>query len=334
MKNNILKIDDLKIIYQKKNKNFLALSKINLELNKGEILGIVGESGSGKSTLGLSIIRLLPLQAEIKSGQIIFKKKNIYSIKEGKFNKDIRGKEISYIPQNPQNSLNPVFKVGKQLGDIIRFRVEDSLEEKNTKQTAVEIMTRMGIADAEKRLNEYPHQFSGGMKQRVLLSMAFVTNPSLLIADEPTTALDVTVEAQILGLLRELIEEYQTSIIYITHDLGVISEIADRIAVFYAGTIVEKNKRYNIFNNPKHPYTEALISCLPGENKKDKLTVIPGEIPNLSDLPSGCNFHPRCKYAKQKCKKEVPDLFQLDNGGKAACFYHQEVGKYQSTSLI
>lgn len=329
MKNSILKIDNLKIVYKKKNQNHLALNNVNLELNKGEVLGIVGESGSGKSTLGLSIIRLLPLQAQIRDGQIIFKNKNIYSIKESKFNKDIRGKEISYVPQNPQNALNPVFKVGKQLRDIIKFRVKDTLKDKNIKQTAVEIMTKMGIADAEKRLNEYPHQFSGGMKQRVLLSMAFVTNPSLLIADEPTTALDVTVEAQILELLTELIEEYQTSVIYITHDLGVVSDIADRVAVFYAGTIIEKNKRYNIFNNPRHPYTEALISCLPKENKKDRLTVIPGEIPDLSDLPSGCNFHPRCKYAKQRCKEEVPDLFEIENNGKTACFYHQEVGRYQ-----
>ncbi len=324
---NILEIDKLKIVYRKRKKDFLALDCVNLQLKKGEVLGIVGESGSGKSTLGLSIMRLLPPQAKIQNGNIYFKGQNICKIREGKFNKEMRGKEITYIPQNPQNSLNPVFTVGRQLKDIIRYRAKNNLGNQSIDEKAVKIMTEMGIADAEKRLDEYPHQFSGGMKQRVLLSMAFVTNPTLLIADEPTTALDVTVEAQILGLLADLIEEYQSSIIYITHDLGVVSEIADRVAVFYAGRVIEINNRYNIFNNPKHPYTEALIECLPGDNKQEKLTVIPGEIPDLSDLPSGCNFHPRCKYAKEKCKKEIPNLFQVNEHGKSACFYHEEVGR-------
>lgn len=324
---NILEIDKLKIVYKKRKKDFLALDCVNLKLKKGEVLGVVGESGSGKSTLGLSVMRLLPPQAQIQNGDIYFKGQNICKIKESKFNKNMRGKEITYIPQNPQNSLNPVFTVGRQLKDIIRYRAKDNLGNQTIDEKAVKIMTEMGIADAEKRLDEYPHQFSGGMKQRVLLSMAFVTNPTLLIADEPTTALDVTVEAQILGLLADLIKEYQSSIIYITHDLGVVSEIADRVAVFYAGQVIEINNRYNIFNNPKHPYTEALIECLPGDKKQEKLTVIPGEIPDLSELPSGCNFHPRCTYAKDKCKKEIPNLFQVNEHGKSACFYHEEVGR-------
>lgn len=327
MENKVLEIEKLKIIYKKRKKRFLALDCINLNVAQGEVLGVVGESGSGKSTLGLSVMRLLPPQARIKNGEIFFKGKNICDIKESKFNKEMRGKEITYIPQNPQSSLNPVFKVGRQLKDIIRYRAKENFKNKDIDNVAVEIMTKMGIADAEKRLDEYPHQFSGGMKQRVLLSMAFVTNPTLLIADEPTTALDVTVEAQILGLLADLIKEYQSSIIYITHDLGVVSEIADRVAVFYAGRVIEVNNRYNIFNNPKHPYTEALINCLPGDKQAEKLTVIPGEIPDLSELPSGCNFHPRCKYAKDKCEKEKPNLFELDNGGRTACFYHEEVGR-------
>ena len=327
MENKVLEIEKLKIIYKKRKKRFLALDCINLNVAQGEVLGVVGESGSGKSTLGLSVMRLLPPQARIKNGEIFFKGKNICDIKESKFNKEMRGKEITYIPQNPQSSLNPVFKVGRQLKDIIRYRAKENFKNKDIDNVAVEIMTKMGIADAEKRLDEYPHQFSGGMKQRVLLSMAFVTNPTLLIADEPTTALDVTVEAQILGLLADLIKEYQSSIIYITHDLGVVSEIADRVAVFYAGRVIEVNNRYNIFNKPKHPYTEALINCLPGDKQAEKLTVIPGEIPDLSELPSGCNFHPRCKYAKDKCEKEKPNLFELDNGGRTACFYHEEVGR-------
>jgi len=329
MAENLLEIEKLKIIYKRREKRFLALDCVNLDLKEGEVLGVVGESGSGKSTLGLSIMRLLPPQARIKNGEIFFKGKNICKINEKKFNREMRGKEITYIPQNPQSSLNPVFKVGRQLKDIIKYRAQENFQGQDINKAAVEIMTKMGIADAEKRLDEYPHQFSGGMKQRVLLSMAFVTNPALLIADEPTTALDVTVEAQILGLLADLIKEYQSSIIYITHDLGVVSEIADRVAVFYAGRVIELNNRYNIFNNPKHPYTEALINCLPGDKQSEKLNVIPGEIPDLSDLPGGCNFHPRCKYAKERCRNEKPEFFELENGGRTACFYHEEVGRYQ-----
>src|SRR6056297_2314133 len=321
----MLQIDKLKVIYRKNQKSFLAVDCVNLSLNKGEVLGIVGESGSGKSTLGLSIIRLLPPRAKIKNGDISFEGKSICKIKETKFNKDYRGRKISYIPQNPQSSLNPVFTVGRQLKDIIKYRTDI----KDIKKTAVEILLKMGIADAETRMNEYPHQFSGGMKQRVLLAMAFVTNPTLLIADEPTTALDVTVEAQILSLLKDLIREYNSSIIYITHDLGVVSEIADRVAVFYAGRVVEVNDRDNIFKNPQHPYTEALIKCLPDDNKDKKLNVIPGDIPDLSELPSGCNFHPRCNYKEDKCSREKPPLLDTDSGGKTACFYHEEVGRFE-----
>ncbi len=319
----MLQIDKLKVIYRKNQKSFLAVDCVNLSLNKGEVLGIVGESGSGKSTLGLSIIRLLPPRAKIKNGDILFEGKSICEIKEAKFNKDYRGRKISYIPQNPQSSLNPVFTVGRQLKDIIKYRTDI----KDIKKTAVEMLLKMGIADAETRMNEYPHQFSGGMKQRVLLAMAFVTNPTLLIADEPTTALDVTVEAQILSLLKDLIREYNSSIIYITHDLGVVSEIADRVAVFYAGRVVEVNDRDNIFKKPQHPYTEALIKCLPDDNKDKKLDVIPGDIPDLSELPSGCNFHPRCNYKEDKCSRKKPPLFDTDSGGKSACFFYKKVGE-------
>jgi len=319
----MLQIDKLKVVYRKNKKSFLAVDCVNLSLNKGEVLGIVGESGSGKSTLGLSIIRLLPPRAKIKNGDILFEGKSISEIKETKFNKDYRGRKISYIPQNPQSSLNPVFTVGRQLKDIIKYRTNI----KDIKKIAVEMLLKMGIADAETRMNEYPHQFSGGMKQRVLLAMAFVTNPTLLIADEPTTALDVTVEAQILSLLKDLIREYNSSIIYITHDLGVVSEIADRVAVFYAGRVVEVNDRDNIFKNPQHPYTEALIKCLPDDNKDKKLNVIPGDIPDLSELPSGCNFHTRCNYKEDKCSREKPPLLDTASVGKSACFFYEKVGK-------
>lgn len=319
----MLQINNLKIVYRKNKKSFLAVDCVNLSLNKGEVLGIVGESGSGKSTLGLSIIRLLPTRAKIKNGDILFNGESICKLKESKFNKEYRGKKISYIPQNPQSSLNPVFTVGRQLKDIIKFRTNI----KDVHKKAVNMLFKMGIADAETRMKEYPHQFSGGMKQRVLLAMAFVTNPTLLIADEPTTALDVTVEAQILSLLKKLIKEYNSSIIYISHDLGVVSEIADRVAVFYAGRVLEINGRDNIFENPHHPYTEALIKCLPDDNKDKKLDVIPGDIPDLSELPSGCNFQPRCNYKQEKCCEEKPPLFSTDNKGKSACFFHEKVGK-------
>ncbi len=323
--NALLSIEDLTVQYRTRNGYSLAVEDVNLEIKKGEIFGLVGESGSGKSTLGKAIVKLLPVSAEIPAGKIFFKNRDIITLSEQTINNEIRGKEISMVLQNPQNALNPVFKVGTQLVDILYFKNNKNIKRKNLKKDAIEMLKKTGISDPEYRFEEYPHQFSGGMKQRVLLAMAFISHPSLLIADEPTTALDVTIEAQILALLKDLVQEYGTSILYITHDLGVVSEITDRIAVMYAGKIVESAKTDDLFDEPLHPYTRALLKCLPGYSSKEQLATIPGQVPNLNNKPTGCNFCPRCDYCFALCHKEEPRLRQYKADHSVACFlYNQE----------
>ncbi len=224
------------------------------------------------------------------------------------------------VIQNPQNALNPVFKVGTQILDILYFKSKKQKSRKELKKEAVEILKKVGISDPEYRFNEYPHQFSGGMKQRVMLAMAFISNPSLLIADEPTTALDLTVEAQILNLLSNLVDEYKTSILYISHDLGVVAGLSDRIAVMYAGGIVEVAQTRELFDNPNHPYTKALLKCLPDYQKTDELETIPGEVPDPGNYPEGCKFHPRCKYSFARCLEEEPQLEEIVSEHFSACF--------------
>lgn len=320
MQDKILKINNLVVDYRNKGRYLSVLEDINLELVKGEILALVGESGSGKSTLGKTILRLLPDSARIKSGSIIFKGKNICDLSEKEFNNQIRGQEMAMVFQNPQNALNPVFKVGTQILDVLYFKAKKKQKRKNLKKEAVEILKKVGISDPEYRFDEYPHQFSGGMKQRVMLAMAFISNPSLLIADEPTTALDLTVEAQILKLLSNLVAEYNTSILYISHDLGVVAGLSDRIAVMYAGKIVEIAEKKELFNKANHPYTEALLKCLPDYQKQGKLETISGQVPDLGNHPVGCNFHPRCSYSFERCSKEEPFLEEISPDHFSACF--------------
>lgn len=321
--NSVLKIQNLSVNYQSMAGIGLACSSIDLSIERGEVIGLVGESGCGKSTLGKTILNLLPGSAVIKEGEILFKGQNILSYTEKEINSNIRGNEISMIIQNPQNALNPVFKVGKQIIDVLRFNVENKTSSyKALKEKTIEMLEKMGIADPRYRFNEYPYQFSGGMKQRVMLSMAFICNPSFLIADEPTTALDVTIEAQILDLLRDVVKEYGTSVLYITHDLGIAYEIADRIAVMYAGSIVEKGPTERIFFSPAHPYTQALIHCLPGtdEAKPKSLKTIPGQVPRITELPRGCAFQARCDYSKKICCKSKPELSVISPGHLVACY--------------
>jgi peptide/nickel transport system ATP-binding protein len=320
MQDKILKIKDLAVEYRNKGSYLRVLENINLELEKGEILALVGESGSGKSTLGKTILRLLPDSARIKSGSIMFKGEDICNLSEKDFNDQIRGQEIAMVFQNPQNALNPVFKVGTQILDVLYFKSKKQKTRKQLKKEAVEILKKVGISDPEYRFGEYPHQFSGGMKQRVMLAMAFISNPSLLIADEPTTALDLTVEAQILNLLSNLVEEYKTSILYISHDLGVVAGLSDRIAVMYAGRIVEVAATKELFADPNHPYTEALLKCLPDYKKTEELQTIPGQVPDLGNYPKGCNFHPRCSYSFERCRKEDPNLKEIGSNHFSACF--------------
>ena len=320
MQDKILKINNLAVEYKNKGSYLRVLENINLELEKGEILALVGESGSGKSTLGKTILRLLPDSARIKSGSIMFKSEDICNLSEKEYNDQIRGQEMAMVIQNPQNALNPVFKVGTQILDVLYFKSKKQKKRKKLKKEAVEILTKVGISDPEYRFDEYPHQFSGGMKQRVMLAMAFISNPSLLIADEPTTALDLTVEAQILNLLSNLVEEYKTSILYISHDLGVVAGLSDRIAVMYAGRIVEVAQTKELFAKPNHPYTEALLKCLPDYKKTEELQTIPGQVPDLGNYPTGCKFHPRCSYSFDRCPKEEPRLKKVKDNHFSACF--------------
>jgi len=320
MPDKILKINDLAVEYKNKGSYLRVLEDINLKLDSGEILALVGESGSGKSTLGKTILRLLPDSARISMGSIFFKGKDICNLSEKDFNDQIRGQEMAMVIQNPQNALNPVFKVGTQILDVLYFKSKKQKKRKDLKKEAVEILKKVGISDPEYRFNEYPHQFSGGMKQRVMLAMAFISNPSLLIADEPTTALDLTVEAQILNLLSNLVEEYKTSILYISHDLGVVAGLSDRIAVMYAGRIVEVAQTRELFDHPNHPYTEALLNCLPDYQKTEELQTIPGQVPDPGNYPVGCNFHPRCSYSFERCRQEDPRLEEIASEHFSACF--------------
>ena len=320
---NILSIENLTVQYKTKKGYARAVENLDLKINRSEVFGLVGESGSGKSSLGKAILKLLPDSADIPNGNINFKGRDILKLEEKIINNEIRGKEISMVIQNPQNALNPVFKVGTQLIDVLYFKNNKKIKRKNLKQDAIDILRKMGISDPEYRLDEYPHQFSGGMKQRVMLAMAFISHPSLLIADEPTTALDVTIEAQILELLKDLVEEYETSILYITHDLGVVSEITDRIAVMYAGRIVEVARTDELFSNPLHPYTKALLRCLPGYSSAEKLETIPGQVPDLDNKPVGCNFCPRCDSCFDLCEKEEPELIEHKPDHSVACFLYK-----------
>ncbi len=320
MADRLLEIKDLVVDYTTQRGTARAINNVNLKIDKSEIFGLVGESGCGKSTLGKSILKLLPWSANIANGEIIFKGEKINEFSENKINKEIRGKEISMVIQNPQNALNPVFTVGRQILDVLYFKSGKKKSRKQLKPKAIDILKKMGISDPKYRMNEYPHQFSGGMKQRVMLAMAFISNPSLLLADEPTTALDVTVEAQILQLLKGLVEEFGTSILYITHDLGVVSEITDRIAVMYAGHIVEVTKTRDLFDNPLHPYTKGLLKCLPGVESREILNTIPGRVPDLTDPPVGCKYYPRCERSEPGCKKQVPKLKEVREDHYVACF--------------
>jgi len=328
---SLLEIKNLTVDYLSRRGRGRAVENLSLSIEKGTVLSLVGESGCGKSTLGWSILRLLPRNARIVDGQIFLEGKNLLTLSEKEMNEDIRGKKVSMIIQNPQRALNPVFSIGTQISDVLSFHSKNrkhfllgafTRDAKQRREKACEILDRMGIADARRRIDEYPHQFSGGMKQRVMMAMAFITDPDLLIADEPTTALDVTTEAQILQLLKNLTKNTQTAVIYITHNLGIASELANIIAVMYAGSIIEKGRTRTLLTQPMHPYTEALLGCLPGKRgRKESLRVIKGNVPSIFDLPSGCKFHPRCPYREEICAKERPKLEKKAPDHFVACFY-------------
>ncbi|AXF55375.1 ABC transporter ATP-binding protein [Salicibibacter kimchii] len=296
------------------------VNDVSFSINKGEIVALVGESGSGKSVTALSIMGLnSPSIKYHKESAINFEGKNLMGMGDRNL-RTIRGNDISMIFQDPMFSLNPVHKIGKQISEALILH--KNVIYKKVKNEVYEILNKVGVSDPGRQMDNYPHQLSGGMRQRVMIAMALICQPSLLIADEPTTALDVTIQAQILDIMKNLQKDTDLSMLLITHDLGVVAEMADRILVMYSGKVVEEGDAYSIFKQPLHPYTEGLMSSIPtleGESE-EQLEAIPGTVPNPSELPKGCNFYGRCKYGTEKCKEQEPILEPL-NGNRVSCWY-------------
>lgn len=320
----LLEIKDLSIKYRSDHGDVKAVNGLNLSVHEGKTLGFVGETGAGKTTTALGIMKLVPNPpGEVTSGEVWFDGQNLLEADEEEMRK-VRGGEIAMIFQDPMTSLNPVVSVGDQIAEMISLHKEVSKVE--AQALAGDMLEKVGIpAD---RKNEYPHQFSGGMRQRVVIAIALACNPKLIIADEPTTALDVTIQAQVLELMKELKEEFKTATILITHDLGVVAEICDEVAVIYAGEIVEYAAIHALYENPSHPYTKGLFSSIPDlEDEDEYLHVIDGMPPDPTDLPSGCSFHPRCPYVKESCKVESPQMVKVSDGHNVACFLYTEGGE-------
>ena len=312
----ILEVNNLNISFDTYAGKVRAIRGVDFDLNKGETLAIVGESGSGKSVTTRTIMRLLSSNANIDEGQILFKGQDIVNKSEKEMQK-IRGREIAMIFQDPMTSLDPTMTIGKQVAESLRKH--KNVSKKESLKAALDLLNLVGIPDAEKRLKNYPHQFSGGQRQRIVIAIALICNPEILIADEPTTALDVTIQAQILELLKEIQEKIETSIIFITHDLGVVANVADRVAVMYAGKIVEVGTAEEIFYNPQHPYTWGLLGSMPTlESENDRLYAIPGSHPDLLDPPKGDAFYPRNEFALKIDAELEPPFFELSDTHKAA----------------
>ena len=315
---DLLTVEGLRTTFRTANGPIAAVDGVSIGVAKGKTLGIVGESGCGKSMLSLSIMGLVPQPGKIADGRIMFEGQDLLKLPPAAM-RDIRGNRIAMIFQEPMTSLNPVFTVGDQITEAMRAhdRVTSSAA---LKAKAIAALTRVRIPSPERRFDEYPHQMSGGMRQRVMIAMALACEPDLLIADEPTTALDVTVQAQILDLLRDLQAQTGMAIILITHDLGVVAEMADEVAVMYAGKVVERASGTDIFDDPQHPYTLGLLGSIPKiEESHDRLLAIEGAVPAPFALPSGCRFHPRCVFAMPECGSVVPELRDLGNGHLASC---------------
>ena len=317
MSENVLRIRDLSVNYQTDRGVLKAIRHVNLDIPKGSIVGVVGESGCGKSTLITSIIRQLDDNADIPNGSIEFEKQDLLKLSLDKM-RNISGTKLSIIFQDPMSTLNPVLSIGRQMIDI---QYRDKISKKRKKQRSIDMLTKVGIPDPRNQLNQYPYELSGGMQQRVSIAMALQAGPSLLIADEPTTALDTTLEVQILKLLKELQEEMGCSILFVSHHLGVIAELCDHVVVMYAGEIVEQGSTYEIFNNPAHPYTVKLLECDPASisKKQNLLPTIPGEIPDLINISGGCIFKNRCDQSIERCDKVTPILNKFDTHHFVSC---------------
>ena len=318
MNNILLSVQDLKVYFSGNEKVARALDGISYDVRKGETICLVGESGCGKTVSALAVLRIIPQPpGEVMGGKILFNGQDLLELSEEDMQK-IRGNHIAMVFQEPMTSLNPVFTIGDQIKETIQ--IHEQLGKNEILRRCIQILKDVGIPSPENRLNDYPHQLSGGQRQRVMIAMALACNPDLVIADEPTTALDVTIQVQILDLFKELQEKRNMSLVYITHDLGVVANIADRIYVMYSGNIVEQGSAHDIFHNPCHPYTQGLLASLPSLKKRGStLHSIPGAVPDPAYKPSGCPFHPRCEYATGICRSQFPEMCDCRDGHLSRC---------------
>jgi len=317
----LLKMSDVNVSFITESSVIRAVDNVNLSINRGEIIGLVGESGSGKTMSALSIMRLVPPPGQVISGKIFFEGNDLLKLSEKQL-ENVRGRRISMIFQEPMTSLNPVFRVGDQITEILSIHTD--MTKKDIKEKALQLLKNVGFDEPDQKYIQYPHQLSGGQRQRILIAISIACNPSLLIADEPTTALDVATEGQILCLLQDLILQHQMSMLFITHNLHVIKSLGIRIAIMYAGRIVEENKVVDFFREPLHPYSKGLLESvvwLKGTEKK--LKTIPGFVPKLSELPQGCKFHPRCKRVMAICKDKEPSLINIGENKWVRCYLYQ-----------
>ena len=331
-KDILLEVRNLKTYFYTEDGVVKAVDGVDFTVGRGEVLGLVGESGCGKSVTSLSIMRLIGIPGKVVEGTIMFEGRNLLELSESEM-VHMRGNRMSMIFQQPQSSLNPVFKIGDQVGEVLQ--IHQSMGKEESWNKAVELLRLVGIPDPESKAHSYPHEVSGGQAQRVMIAMALALNPQLLIADEPTTALDVTIQAQILDLMRDLRTRMDTAVILITHDLGVISEMADRVAVMYAGRIVEQTDIRTLFAHPMHPYTQGLMASIPILGTvKETLDVIPGSVPNLVNLPPGCQFAPRCRsrmeYQLTICTQVEPQLLPVEPEHLCRCWLYQDYEGHQA----
>ena len=330
---SVISVKNIKTYFYSENRCNRAVNGVSFEVKRGRTLCVVGESGCGKSVTASSIMQLLPRLARIEEGEIIYHSEEKGDIeiqklkRNGKEMRELRGKDIAMIFQDPMTALNPVFKVGDQIAENIMQH--EKVSKKEAKARALELLTQMGIPEPEKRINQYPHEFSGGMRQRAVIALAMSCNPKVLLADEPTTALDVTIQAQIFELMDMLKREHNTAIMLITHDMGVVSELADDVLVMYMGNVIESGTAREVLKNPKHPYTKALLASIPvlGRGKEQELNPIRGMTPNPYNRPKGCQFEPRCDFACEKCKECMPDETMLEGTHMVRCHNWEEADK-------
>ena len=321
----LLEIKNLKTQFSTQGRLIKAVDGVSYDIEEGETLAVVGESGCGKSVTALSVMRLIPYPpGKIVSGEVLFKGKDLLQLSEEEMRQH-RGKEIAMVFQEPMTSLNPVLTIGRQLKETLEAHMKITPQE--AEKRALEVMGWVGIPDPERRLNQYPHHFSGGMRQRVMIAMALACSPKLILADEPTTALDVTIQAQILALMKDLSRKFGVSMVLITHNLGVVARYADRVNVMYAGKIVEKGPALDLYHHPKHPYTLGLLKSVPrlDQTRKTKLAPIDGQPPDLSELDKGCRFRDRCYLAADKCHQEEPPLVQVNKKQWSACWFYKKL---------